>query len=611
MCPMKENLILDGLTVKTLTFNNKIKKMIKYHNKLNRSIMLGMVSLVALSCSSQKDNINVPSGEHKIAIRAVHFLDGENTITVNSAGEGRVSDKLLASARAAGNSQVSTALNAKVEAQLPIQSSHEFDYMVDMQTNAVSQDGSAGQSKASTKSAPTKRAADVAMNGNKKFRLIFIKDGSSTPIYNGVLTPGQDPELEVAANQKYKWYAISINDTNTAPDIDASGKISSTDLANKDFMFASGEITTQEDQNYLDILFLRQMSAIDVTVNTRGIFGKITGNSTFSVGSGSGSTFTNIIQTGDFNIYDASFSNFKDADPVKGSEMTVVDSRWGDAEKVARFYTANTSTTVAANNLKVKLNALSITLDDNTSRNFSSNTIVPISHSSSLSLTKGTLSKTNVRLIESGVNVKGLLWARTNLIYDANKLYGSSYTQGKSDAYRFRPNNQYAYANVNTEFWNFGTATPKGTDYQTVDECRRVYPEGTWRLPQELNGPHEITELSQNGNRSTSTTRVSDGYRHSMTWQTSQPANSAYPDNQLVLSYYGIRDANGNVQQQPSGSASGTGILLYRSNRYTSNNTSSSLYAEINNGSFGNTSVQEVAYNRGVTIRCVRNVVNN
>ncbi|MGE8430919.1 MAG: hypothetical protein ACN6O7_23805, partial [Sphingobacterium sp.] len=240
--------------------------MIKYHNKLNRSIMLSMVSLVALSCSSQKDNINVPSGEHKIAIRAVHFLDGENTITVNSVGgEGGASDKLQASAKAAANSQISTALNAKVEAQLPIQSSSEFDYMVDMQSNAVSQDGSAGQSKASTKSAPAKRAADVAMNGNKKFRLIFIKDGSSTPIYNGVLTPGQDPELEVAANQKYKWYAISINDTNTAPDIDASGKISSTDLANKDFMFASGEITTQEDQNYLDILFLRQMSAIDVT----------------------------------------------------------------------------------------------------------------------------------------------------------------------------------------------------------------------------------------------------------------------------------------------------------------------------------------------------------
>lgn len=569
--------------------------------KFKWSVTACLITLVAASCSSQKEKSELPSGDFNVTIRSVKFTDDDNVVTVNTNKTSEGSDKLSATANTT---------NQRTQASSGIQSTNEFDFSTDLMTNAIVND-QVKSIKASTTGNGKLRAADVPLGGNKKFRLIFMQDGNSTPVYNELLSAGEDPQLKVAANKKYFWYAISINDPNTAPNIDGSGNIAASALTNKDFMFASGEITTKEDANYLDIIFLRQMAAINVTFNTRGIFGGITDNSTFSIGSGTGSSFTNIIQTGTFNIFKGSFSNFQDTDPIKGSEMTIVDSRWGNAEKTALFYSANTSTSIPANNLRVRLNALGINLDDGTVRNFSSNTIVPIANGSALTLTKGTLSKTNVRLIESGINVGGVIWARTNLIYDANKLYGASYTRGSSDAYRFRTNNEYAKPNPNIEFWNFGTATPTGTGYATVDPCSRVYPESTWRLPQELNNPKEMTNLANNTNRTNSIKAVADGYRHSRIWPGSQATNPAYPDNNLILSYYGYRATNGTVQQQPAGN-NGTGWLLYQSNEYSANNNNSTLlHGKVSNGTFGANSIETVSYGNGTTIRCVRSFVNN
>lgn len=121
-----------------------------------------------------------------------------------------------------------------------------------------------------------------------------------------------------------------------------------------------------------------------------------------------------------------------------------------------------------------------------------------------------------------------------------------------------------------------------------------------------------MTQLSQNTNRTVSMLQVADGYRYSIAWFSSQPANSAYPDNNLVLSFYGYRDANGNIQEIPSGSSNGTGTIQYRSNQFnTANNNNYVLYAQVNNGTYGNTSIIQTAPSLGTVIRCVRNVVNN
>ncbi len=583
-----------------------MKKFIRIYSL---AFAIGASSLFAISCSDKENQEDIQKNKGNIAIRSVRFVNDDNVINVNGSIQKSASNKVGTSPGQVGRDilKAGTSLESKIGSPLSIQKGTDFDFVSDLESNALAKSDSSLKAKVANGGL---KAADVPLNANKKFRLIIIKDGATTPVYNGLLNSGQDPDLKVDANTKYSWYAISVNDANTAPDIDGSGVIAAADLANKDFMFASGVITTKVDNNYLDILFLRQMAAIEVTVNTRGMFGNIDDNSTFSLGTGTGTTFTNIIQTGNFSILNGTFSNFQDVAPINGSQMSIVDNRWSNAEKVAHFYTANTNT-VPANNLRVQLNSLSLNLDDNSTRTFASNSIVPINHSTSLSLTKGTLSKTNVRLIESGVTVSGLVWARTNLIFEGSKLYGGSYTVGSSDAYRFRTNNNYSFPSLDNEYWNFGTATPRGTDYATIDPCKRVYPELTWRSPIESN-PLEFTALRQNTNRSTSITTMPDGYRHSITWKGTQAVNSAYPDNDLILTYFGYRDANGIRQQIPSGSANGAGSLRYKSASFnTSNNGNQILYAEVNNGVFANLSNQEVAFNQGNTIRCVRNVINN
>lgn len=584
----------------------------KYLRLSGKIFLLSISALQIVSCSAEKDQSELQAGTRNITIRSVRFTQDDNVTDVNPVVTNGSSDKLAASTKSAA-AVSNTALNSNALPTFTIQSAAEFDYTTDLQSNATQQNN--GGLKAATKTNGLK-AADVPMDQSKKYRLIFIQDGSSTPLYNEVLSSGQNPNLTVRSNSTYQWYALSINDVNTAPNINGSGTIAAADLSNKDFMFASGEITTSEGENYLDILFIRQMAAVEVNINTRGIFGGITDNSTFSVGTGTGTGFSSIIQTGDFNIFNATFSNLQDAGTISSSAMTVVDSRWGNAQKVAHFYTANTGTTIAANSLTVRLNSLGITLDNNTVRTFAANTTVPIRNAASLALTKGTLSKTNVRLIESGINVNGVIWARTNLTYNAVKLYGSDYVKDISDAYRFRPNNEYAYS-PSIDFWNFGTATPTGKDYASVDQCKRVYPENTWRLPSEDHNTNntEGTNLANNTNRAAGWKAVSDGNRYQMEWNTSQAANSAYPDAKMLLSYYGYRNTSGQVVSQVSGSpgnGTASGHLRYRTNRYSNTDrVSYVIFGNINNGNVGNLSVGTESFGNGANVRCVRAVVNN
>ncbi|MCT6562772.1 hypothetical protein N4307_14435, partial [Staphylococcus aureus] len=80
-------------------------------------------------------------------------------------------------------------------------------------------------------------------------------------------------------------------------------------------------------------------------------------------------------------------------------------------------------------------------MDDNSTRSFS-NSIVPYNNIP-VTPALGNRYTLNVRLIESGVRLDGLLWARTNLIYSS-----------QADKYRFRPDNEYSQPDKDTEYWN-------------------------------------------------------------------------------------------------------------------------------------------------------------
>ncbi|WP_343570534.1 hypothetical protein [Sphingobacterium sp.] len=586
-----------------------IEVMRKFVNLYVRILILGGTTLLTVSCANNEKKTDIVVSPGNISIRSLHFVNEDKIVDIDATNRQPSGKPDERPDQIGGQASISRfALESTVPSPLAIESSKEFDFVTELQSNAVPKLGN----NVITSEKTSLNANDVPLNDGIRYRLIFFKDGVTAAIYNELLRTGEAPNLRVETGAKYKWYAISTQDVHTAPNIDALGNIAGADLANRDFMFAAGEMVAQPEENYLDILFLRQMAAIEVTINTRGLFGTIKENSTISLGTGTGNSFRNVIQTGDFNVFKGSFSNLRDVPPIGASSMTIVDSRWGNAEKVAHFYTANTNV-LPSNSLRVQLNALHIRLDDENTRSFAANTLVPISHRSTLKLAKGTLSKTNVRLIESGVTVSGLVWARTNLVYDAAKLYARGYVEGNSDAYRFRPDNNYAFPNLNTEYWNFGTTTPKGHDYHTVDPCKRVYPELTWRSPLENSASaEEFSRLGRNANRRTASTAVADGLRQSMIWNGSQRVNPAYPDNNLILSDYGYRDSGGARQQRLTATFSNGGSFRYKSGTYDRASSGARiLYAEINRGKIEDFSIQQVNFSQGNTIRCVRNIINN
>ncbi len=209
--------------------------MVKVLKNFNFGVLLGALLFFSTSCSIKDKQEQALSGN--LTIRSARFIADGQINRINET-ENRTGEKL--------------ASISKSTPPLLIHGGKDFDFTTTVQSNA-----SAAQTnglKAASATSPL-RAADVPLNNSIKFRLIFMKDGNSTPIYNEVLTADQDPNLRIAVNTAYHWYAISVNDQSTAPDIDGSGSIQGADLANRDFMFASGAITGQEGEIILTSCF--------------------------------------------------------------------------------------------------------------------------------------------------------------------------------------------------------------------------------------------------------------------------------------------------------------------------------------------------------------------
>ncbi|QQT33073.1 hypothetical protein I6I99_11095 [Sphingobacterium multivorum] len=132
--------------------------------KFKWSVTACLITLVAASCSSQKEKSELPSGDFNVTIRSVKFTDDDNVVTVNTNKTSEGSDKLSATANAT---------NQRAQASSGIQSTNEFDFSTDLVTNALVND-QVKSIKASTTGNGKLRAADVPLGNNKKFRLIFM-----------------------------------------------------------------------------------------------------------------------------------------------------------------------------------------------------------------------------------------------------------------------------------------------------------------------------------------------------------------------------------------------------------------------------------------------------
>ncbi|WP_454879709.1 hypothetical protein [Sphingobacterium detergens] len=487
------------------------------------------------------------------------------------------------------------------------------DAFVDFGEGTVSQDAPVTAKVSSTDtlskkaaSGTTKAVTSSLMENGTKFRLL-IYDAAYVLVVNQVVTSGTDPQIKVDANKQYTWYAVSVNEKNAnVPDINGAGVISRTGIENKDVLYASGTISTVNGANYLDIVFKRMTARVQVKLNVRGLFARIENSTSISLVKNS--TNTTVLQMGDLNILTGQFNNVVDVDKaVLATSMVEESGNPSNTVKIANFFTLNT-TTIPANSFKMKFNTLKVTLDDSRVRTFTPQIYTyPGAYTPTIGATYGL----NIRLIESPVKVKGVLWARSNLVYSATEM----------DHYRLKSNpGGSTPATKDTEFWNWKSSTPTGAAGST-DPCSTVYPAGTWRMStkqewESIGQPNDKQEVLG----------LFWGAQYAYKWNrdSDYPSNPAYDDNDLTLSFGGYRTKPSTLGGSTSvvGSPGGIALGAFASGEchyWTSDNRDSNTAYAVKSAftrvawlfSWGNVTYPNLNKAEGRNIRCVRQIVNN
>ncbi|MFC3353482.1 hypothetical protein [Sphingobacterium zeae] len=551
--------------------------------ELKPLFMLG-IAVAFVSCSSKDEQIPSPKG----AILNVGVKGIEEVVLTKAAASSRINT--------AAQQIVSLGdVDALIEAG-------EGSLAAVPQTSTAIQTAENATSKAATSGL---RAASSVMDTGVKFRLV-IYDDTNALVYNEEVTSGVNQQIQLVAYKPYTWYAVSLNEKNgSMPNVPSSGIIARSSLENKDVLYASGSFDAIDGANYLDIIFKRMTSRIQARLNVRGLFGTIENSTSMSLVKGSSNA--TVLQMGDFNILTGQFTNVVDVNgAVLASAMVEDTSNPAGTVKVANFFTLNTSA-IAANSLKIKFNSLKVTLDDARVRTFNANTYTfPDAYTPTI----GSTYAVNIRLIESPVKVKGILWARSNLIYDPSH----------TDKYRLKSNpGGSTAATKDTEFWNWKSATPTGTS-GNIDPCLSVYPANTWRMStkqewESIGQPDDKKEILG----------LLWGAQYAYLWyrDSDNPENTAYDDNELVLSFGGYRTkASSFGGSSVSGSPAGILLGAYATGEchyWTSTN------ADTNNGyavkssfsrlawlfSWGSVTYPSADKMEGRNIRCVRQIVNN
>ncbi|HFK5570503.1 TPA: hypothetical protein ACG0AO_002315 [Elizabethkingia meningoseptica] len=557
-------------------------------------VVLGVLSLVVLACSSRDENVS----------NGVNAGNPEGTfISFNISGiaeEGNTSDIMHASVNKLADLSIKPIASGTVN---QIVSTDDFDAVISAEGSQAISENSRPNASLANIYAGAAVATTTQMAVGTKYRLLIYNN--NVLIKNIDATAGTAINVTVDAGKQYKWYVISTNDT-TTPAVDTTtGIVSGTALANKDILYNQGVIDAQYGENTLNISFKHHTVRIEVDLDTRGMFGTISGTTSMEIGSGAGSAFNSIIKTGDLNLFTGQYSNFQTLSALTAANMINKPGAGGTtgATKTAAFFTVNT-TTIPVNNLKIKLGKLDLSMDNNSGRSYT-NSILSYNNTV-LTPALGSRYNLTARLVESGVRVRGLLWARTNLQYDASQ----------SDMYRFRVDNDYVNPNSESEYWNWKSATPTGSSADNVDPCTKVYPEGMWRMP-------TSTEFDTVGNpdKKNENYGLIAGAVFSGVWNldTGNTVNTVFPANSqnLFMSLYGYRTTPGifgtSIKDSPAGLVLGVlgfGAAHYWTSTPTDTNNANYYYISYSRlvllVGWSNSEIRSSAKGEGRSVRCVR-----
>ncbi len=577
----------------------KIRKPHVGHSIIKKNI-LNIVFFVAIfqSCTKDENAKSASSGDAKLTIE-VNGVEEEPTFTINAS---EVEDKI---ARASVR-RSSIGINDSEPPLYDIESLPEFDVLSDIQSfspsssspiNIIDSNVVNKAAKATSKAVKESSKAVTRMAAQTRYRIIFYEQGSTAVASNNEAIAGTAMEASLDVGKTYNWYAVSINAT-TVPNINGSGLIASSSLANRDVLYASGVITPVFGANTLQVTFSRRTARLEVDLNVRGMFGDIRNTTSLEIGYRVGSTFASVFQMGDLNIRTGDYTNITDSPAVTGANMTATATSTGDAVKKAIFYTVRNNN-IANGSLTVRLNRLDLTMDDASVRSFSTATLVPIT--GTLTPSYGSRFVINARLIESAIVVNGAYFARTNMVYSPSQ-------PDAGDRYRFRPHNNYSKPDYNNEYWRWRAATPTGTA-STTDPCGSVYPAGVWAGP-------AVWHFDQLGSTAPVISSTIDGTeRIARTWTATGNASgnsSGYPSNNLQLLYLGFYTPGSVLENAAEnlGSGVGTASADYWTNLPSGSNAGVARYLVTQNAnnvtSYGNLTHHNFAQNARRPYRCVR-----
>lgn len=312
----------------------------------------------------------------------------------------------------------------------------------------------------------TGMATASPMTSGIKYRLMIYNSADinhTSPVANVDATSGTDPAIKIDAGKTYNWYAFSTNET-TLP-ATTNGVVAKSDLKNKDVLIANGSLSAQYGNNYLNIVFNHNTARVNISVDSRGMFGTMNANPVKNLN-------VNLLKYGDLNVFTGLYSNTtayasNDVTPVSNGNNTL---------KTYTYYTVDNTTVVSAKGLNLQVNATGIVKKDtyggsDTTVTIPDNTNIPFNNNA-FTLAYNNAYNLNVRLIESGVKVGGITWARSNLPWKIDPVLGTRI---------FDPNPRRAYY--------VGTIYPQDYGYYHWggnaggDVCNGVFPTGVWRMP--------------------------------------------------------------------------------------------------------------------------------
>lgn len=414
-----------------------------FANKIAGALLLAMVSQCIVGCNKNDDSSHIDQGSI-----------GKVTVRFGGIQELEVGTDASNGAKA----------NIKRNVKPIVQTYSEFDAILTVEKNA--QTNTLGRQRLSNASLSSRGVKAAAMENNVYYRMFLFK-ADGTFVSSTLLNSSTAGSLDIQAGQSYKWYALSYNSSQTVPDLQSGSNLLQLPKG-KDVLHAAGEFSVPNPISGpigLNVVFKRKTARIDVTLNSKGMFGVM--NSGTVVVSGLSA------KTGTIDIFTGKWSDLKDSTQTYSfSSFTNVVQDSADVKRIS-IYTVDS---VNANNVTVSVAGLNLTHADGEVRQFS-NTAVTFP---AVSVTPVIGSKNNVLfdLVESPLTVtyngSTVRWARSNLYYQAG-----------ANPYRFYGTNTLNAATDGRGYFAFGGTLPRilPTPASMGDPCALVYPQGVWRQP--------------------------------------------------------------------------------------------------------------------------------